>query len=179
MSSNVENGTYTAKAKQWDHGRTKGSQTSEPKDQVAVQFEITEGPHAGRCLTWYGFFTEKTMVRTLEALRYCGWTSDDVVSLEGMGNLLVSIVVENEQQVGGKNDGTWYPKVRWVNQLGGGGPIKLDQPMDMAAKRMFAAKMKMHAKQVPVVKGGYAAHAEAPKDRAPTTREPGSDDEPF
>lgn len=171
--SDIPNGTYTAVAKQWDHGMTKDG----TKEQIVVQFEIAEGEQLGKRLTWYGYFTEKTTTRTIEALRFCGWKSDDIVTLEGMGSLLVSIVVEAEQQVGGKSDGVWYPKVRWVNQLGGG-PIKLERPMDMAQKRMFAAKMKMHAKQVPVVKGGYAAHAEAPKDRATTTREPGEDDEP-
>lgn len=143
-------GTYTAKAMQWDLGENKDGS---PK--LAVQFEITEGEYEGVCITWYGYFTEKAQARTLESLRYCGWSSDDIVTMDGMGDYLVQIVVEHEVANEGKSAGTTFAKVRWVNRLGGGGPIKLEKPMDMAQKRMFAAKMRMHAKQVPVMKGGY------------------------
>jgi hypothetical protein len=171
---NIEDGTYTAVARQWEFGLTKGG-----ADQVAVQFEIVEGPYKGYTLTWYGYFTDKTTKRTMESLRYCGWRSDDISTLEGMGSLLVQIVVAQEEQTEGKNAGKTYPKVRWVNQLGGGGPIKLEKPMDAGQKKMFAARMRMHAKQVPVVKGGYAAPTESPS-RADTETPSGTEDDiPF
>ncbi len=151
----IPNGNYTAKAMQWDLGSTKDG-----KEQIAVQFEITEGEFAGHCLTWYGYFTEKTTARTLESLRYCGWSNDDISQMEGMGDYLVQIVVEAEMYEGKMRD-----RIRWVNRLGGGGPIKLEKPMDMGQKRMFAAKMRMHAKQAPVMKGGYKVERAAETER--------------
>ena len=166
----IPDGNYTAVARNWELGLTKGG-----KDQIAVQFEITEGPHAGVALTWYGYFTDGTTKRTLESLRHCGWSSDDISTLEGMGTLLVQLVVETEIQTEGKNAGKEHSKVRWVNRLGGGGPIKLDHPMDVGQRRMFAAKMKLHAKGVAVQKGGYTA----PTERAVTKTDNDDDDIPF
>lgn len=158
----IEKGTYTARAVQWDWGTTKDG-----KEQVAVQMEIVEGQFQGWCITWYGYFTDKTKQRTIESLKYMGWRGDDIMTMTGMGDLLCQIVVDHEQQTEGKRAGEWVAKVRWVNRLGGGGPIKLDRPMDMAAKRMFAAKLKMHARQVPDVVGGCKV-----ENRAPTQKEP-------
>jgi hypothetical protein len=143
----IEEGTYTAHAVQWDWGFA----GTDKKRQIAVQFEILEGPYAGYTITWFGFFTEKTMQRTIESLRYCGWQDDDIIKMEGMGTLQVQIVVGHEEW-----EGKPRAKVRWVNRLGGG-TIKLESPMDMAQKRLFAAEMRMHAKQVPPIKGGIAA----------------------
>lgn len=148
----IEPGKYTAVAREWELGLTK-----EGGDQIAVKFELTEGEYAGQCLVWYGFFTEKTRVRSLESLRACGWKGDDIAALTGMGDLQVQLVVEHEVQTQGKREGETFAKVRWVNRLGGGGPIKLDRPMDARAKQTFAARMRMHAAQVKPVNGGYPA----------------------
>lgn len=154
----IPEGKYNAHAIQWDFGYAGKDNTR----QVCVQFEILEGDFAGQCFNWYGFFTEKTKERTIQSLRYCGWKNDDIMNMEGMGTLIVQLDIAHEEQKEGKNQGKTFPKVRWVNRLGGGGPIKLEKPMDMAQKRMFAAEMKMLAKSIAPMKGGY------PVDRAKT-----------
>jgi len=169
----IAEGKHNAKAVQWEWGLTKDG-----KDQMAVQFEIVEGEAAGTRLTWYGYFTDKSQERTLQALRYCGWKNDDIVNMEGMGDLLVQIVVGYEEQTVGKNAGKIVAKVQWVNQLGGGGPIKLDRPMDANQKRMFAARMKLFAKMVPPVQGGYPV-ANRAKTEEGGAADAKAEDEPF
>lgn len=167
----IQAGTYIAHATQWELGLTK-----EGREQICVQFEILEGDYAGYTLNWFGYFTDKTTERTIQSLRYCGWKGDDLQNLDadGMGTLQVQIVVEMEEATEGKSAGKTFPKVRWVNRLGGGGPIKLERPMDTNQKRMFAARMKLHAKAVPVMTGGYPV-----SDRAKTETPRDPDDPPF
>jgi len=129
-------GNYTAKATgSFDFGTS-----ARGTEQVAVEVEILDGEEAGRFMTWFGYFSEKTSERTVEALRLLGWQGDDITKLEGLGSRRVSIVVEHEDY-----DGKTNAKIQWVNRLGGLG-VKLKTPMDDKAKRVFAAKMKGLAK---------------------------------
>lgn len=169
----IPEGKYVAKAVQWDFGYTRGKEGEAPKEQIAVQFEVAEGEYQGHTLTWYGFFTEKAQQRTIESLRYAGWSSDDIMEMSGMGDVLCQVVVEHETQTEGKGAGEVRARIRWVNQLGG--PIKLERPMDMAQKRMFAARVKLLAKLAPPMKGGVAV-----TDRAKTEpNHAGKTDDPF
>jgi hypothetical protein len=155
-------GSHTAVARQWNWGLTeKGNQ------QVAVEFEILDGPDAGKRITWFGYFSEKARKRTLESLRYCGWKNDDIMDMLGMGDLQVVIVIGYEEY-----ENRTRAKVQWINQPSRG--VTMERPMDMASKRMFAAELKLHARQVPVVTGPAAP------DRAKTepTHE-AETDEPF
>lgn len=104
-------------------------------EQMAVRFLITEGEFKGRYITWFGFFTDKTTDRTLEALRYCGWHTDDLTNLDGITDNDVDLVIEDEQA----EDGEWRSRVRWVNQPGG---RALKSRMDEGSKVAFAARMK-------------------------------------
>ena len=38
-------------------------------------------PDVGNSITYFGFFTDKTMKRTIESLRYIGWEGDDLAEL--------------------------------------------------------------------------------------------------
>jgi hypothetical protein len=134
-------GTYTAKATgSFDFGTA-----AQGTEQVAVEVEILEGEQAGRFMTWFGFFTDKTSERTVESLRLLGWQSDDISRLEGLGSRRVAIVVEHETY-----QGKTSAKIQWINRLGGLG-VKLKAPMDDAAKRKFAARMKSFAKAQPAL----------------------------
>jgi Fe-S cluster assembly iron-binding protein IscA len=114
----IRPGNHVAAARSWQFGKTaKGG------EQIAVLFEILEGPDAGNSVTWFGYFTEKTVDRTIEALRYCGMEGDDLSAIRELPNK-VQIVVEHETY-----EGKTRAKVAWVNQLGGGA-IKLNNPMD-------------------------------------------------
>jgi len=121
-------------------------ETSTGKEQIVVTFEVTQ-PEAfvGRRINWYGYFTEKTADRTLESLRYCGWTGNDLSVFEfssqvnpasqGFGSQEVVIVVEHEPD----QNGTPRARVRWVNQAGGGG---VKQKLDTGKAKALAARMK-------------------------------------
>lgn len=137
--------------------------------QVLVQFEILEGPHAGHLLPWFGFFSEKSHERTLEALRLCGFKGDDLMAaLDQPMDQEVSITVEHESY-----DGKVHARVAWVNAPGAGG-VTLAKPMDPDQFRQFAAQMKGKLSKVPAVDGKKAKRAGATPNGA--GREPGSDD---
>jgi hypothetical protein len=85
---------------------------------VAVLFEDPEG---GR-ITWYGYLTDAALERTIASLRILGWdpTKHDgrIDSLHNSGLLVdaeAEVVVEMETY-----NGETRPKVKWVNEVGGG-----------------------------------------------------------
>jgi hypothetical protein len=125
---NIENGTYRARAVFGQLG-----ETSTGKEQVAVEFELLDLEGQPR-ITWFGYFTEKTEQRTIEALRRCGWMGLDLTDLRGLDSNEVSIVVEAEEY-----NGTWTPRVKWVNAPGG---MALKAPLMGAKASAFAARMK-------------------------------------
>lgn len=137
-------------------------ETKDGSPQVAVQFAILDGPHAGRRCTWFGFFTEKSIKRTIESLRFCGFKGDDLAKLPFQPiSQEVSITVEHNEW-----DGKTSARVAWVNAPGGGG-VKLEKPMSKDQLRLFGAKLKGHVKQVAEVSGS-AAEAPQPSSRAAT-----------
>lgn len=157
-----------AVAREWAFGKSKEKGT----DYISVAFEILEPEEErGAPVPWNGYFTDKTAKRTLEALRYCGWKGDDLTSLDGMGTQEVALVVELEDY-----DGKQYPKVAWVNRLGGAG-VRIEKPMDDREKKQLAARMKSLARSLPEVKG--PASEPLPSTPAVREREPGEDDEPL
>ncbi len=128
-------------------GETKGG-----KPQVVVTFAILDGPHAGRRVVWFGYFTPDTIKRTIESLRYCGFKGDELAALLTQKiNQEVSITVGHNEW-----EGKVTARVDWVNAAGGGG-IKLDKPMATDALRLFSSKMKMHVKGVAEVSAPPAA----------------------
>lgn len=152
-------GTFKAVAREWHLGV---SQTG--KEHVAVLFEIIDGEHAGKKLTWRGFFTENTTERTLDSLRYCGWSCDNLAALTGMGSADVDIVVEEEMYEGKLRD-----KVQWVNKPAS---LSMKGAMDPAAAAAFAAKMRGAALRHKQKNGGAVAAPAAA--RPPAQQRPAS-----
>lgn len=128
----MEIGTWKAKAKAGALGMT-----STNKEQVAVEFEVTEGPNIGKRMTWFGFFTDNTTERTFESLRAAGWKGQDLSDLSDLSAAdvpEVSLVLENDTY-----EGKTSVKIRWVNRLGG---IPLKSQLDPNAAKAFAARMR-------------------------------------
>lgn len=122
-------GLYQAKAQWWELG-----ETASGKEQICVLFSLmSPAEYLGRTIAWYGFFTEKTLERTIESMRACGWTGIDLDNLAGMDANEVSIVVEHETY-----EGVTSARVRWVNAPGGG----LKNVMDPVKKKSFAQQMR-------------------------------------
>jgi hypothetical protein len=130
----LEEGTYRGRA-----SRAKLGKTSTGKEQVAVEFTFVDPP--GRRMTWFGFFTEATFDRTIEALRYCGWTGTDLADFAAADGLLppgmdqeVELVVEHDEYKGKVS-----AKIAWVNS---GGGLALKDALSADQARSFAARMK-------------------------------------
>src|SRR5579872_2986178 len=106
-------------------------------EQVALTFEIVEaGDFEGQTITWFGFFTEATAERTVEALRTCGWEGDDLSNLAGVDRNEVVLVVAHEQY-----NGKQVARVKWINRLGAG-RIELKRPMSEAQKLVLSKRLK-------------------------------------
>lgn len=127
-------GAFKAYAKEWQLGVSESG-----KEFVAVLFEVSDGEHAGKRFSWRGFFTEKTTDRTLDSLRYCGWSCDNIAALTGMGSAEVDIVVEPEVY-----EGKTYSRVKWVNKPSS---LSLKGAMNEGQAAAFAAKMRGLAMQ--------------------------------
>lgn len=97
-------------------------------EQIAVTFQIVDedadgkrGALHGSRRVWYGFFTDNTTDRTLESLRHCGWSSDELSDIANLDEdacrrllpKVVKLVLENETY-----NGRTVEKVRWVNAIG-------------------------------------------------------------
>jgi hypothetical protein len=102
------------------------------KEQIAVLLEVSDGEKKGETITWYGYFTEQTVDRTIESLETLGWTGDDISKLDGVNRNEVQIVVEEEE-------GRAHPRVKWINRLGG---LAMKVAMSTNQATSFAQRMK-------------------------------------
>lgn len=130
------------------------AETSKGDPQVAIAFDL---PEVETSLTYFGFFTEKTERRTIETLRYCGWTGNDITDLSSVGSdpsVRVELVVEVDEY-----NGETRNKIAWVNRPGG---IALTKPLDVAKKAQLKARLAGLVVDVTKSTGANAAfHASA------------------
>jgi hypothetical protein len=155
----IEPGTYEARPTAAALGQTKGD-----KPCVGVEFELID---TGARISWYGYFTDKTTNRTIESLRFCGWSGSDLDNLSEIGtkeNLTVQVVVEVEEY-----EGKQIPKVQWVNR---GGGLRLSNPMDVGQAKAFAASMRGAVMAYDQAKGGQPAKQSPPATNAKTSERP-------
>lgn len=125
-------GKYRARAIEWsqvtEHAKT-------GTEEIRVLFQVTdEGEFNGHHITWRGYFSEQTAERTIESLRYLGWSGDDVTNIQGLDANEVQIVVEHEEY-----QGKTQVKIAWVNRLAS---VYVGQPMSDAKKMAFKDRMK-------------------------------------
>ncbi len=122
-------------------------QNKTPAMQVVFQL-IDEGPHQGDTIRWDGWLTEKTQDRTIESLGHCGWTGDDLsvfakdgAPMHGMDLNDVELVIEVESYEK-EGETKQANKVAWVNRVGGGRGLNVENAMPEAEALAFATKMK-------------------------------------
>lgn len=131
MNDILDKGFYRARAVEHQFGFADTG-----TEQVAVTFEIrTEGRWKEYRITWFGYFTEATVRRTLESLRTCGWEGDDVTDLSGLDRNEVEIEVVHEPY-----KGELRPKVKWVNRVSG--VFRVKHPMTAEQKRALSARVR-------------------------------------
>jgi len=143
--------------------------SSNGKEQVGVDFQILEGEHEGEHITWWGYFTEATVDKTVEALRTCGWEGDDLCDLTGIEKNHVDLVVQAKEftnpKTGEVRDGV---EVRWINRAGG---MQMRDKMDQGQAAAFAAKMRGRVVALRSGNGRAPAPAAKPQPKFPTNPE--------
>lgn len=126
----IPEGTYPARAT----GEYEFGISNNGTDQIGVAFRIASGEHAGRVLTWFGYFnSEDNAKRAIKSLRACGWQGDDLASLDGIDSQEVNIVVEIAE-----HEGQVRNKIAWVNGAG----VAMKNAMDERQKKALAARMR-------------------------------------
>lgn len=156
-------------------------------EQIGILWRVTEGTESDTCVQWRGYFTESTTARTIESLRYAGWTGNDLsafieadeIELQSLLPDEVEIVVEAKEGIDefGKPNGKFYPEVRWVNRLGSG-TVSMKNKMDSNSARAFAERMRGACCAIPVSAGAKqkkpaASSAVRPaQQRPPASRAP-------
>lgn len=155
----IEDGRHTAKAIEWKLGIT-----GTGKEQIGVLFQLQDG----QTLTWYGYFTEQTVERTLESLEHMGWDGSDITNPKGLDSNEVSLVVESEAS---PSDGKMYPRVKWVNKIGGG--LAMKEELSGGALQSFKQRM-----QGAVMARRQKRGAPQQSQQRRSMRQPGDDDIP-
>ena len=102
------------------------------QEVIKVMFSL-HGARAGVSREWTGFLNNESVERTLESMRYCGWTGDSFVDMTGMGSAVVELVLETREY-----NGKQYEQVRFVNRAPG---LRLKAPMGADAVAAFSARM--------------------------------------
>ena len=162
MAELIQAGTYRARAIEGALG-----ETSTGKEQVAVRFQLLDFEQT---ITWYGYFTDKTLEGTFRALRTAGWKGQDLSDLSDLAGETpeVHLVVEHEAYKNPQTgQTTTTAKVRWVNSTGGIG-LKAQLPEDKA--KAFAAKMRGALVAFDRASGAPAKPAPAPTSRPAAAR---------
>lgn len=143
---------------------------------VAVLFEDANGDR----ITWYGYLTDAALEGTMKALGVLGWDpmkfDGRVDSLNGTDLLRgqeAEIVVEMEEW-----NGEPRPKVKWVNEPGGGG---LGDGMSQDEASSFAADLRQRILSAPKPKVSAAPGHARPRPSAavPAGVDDDLDDLPF
>jgi len=171
-----------------------GPKTTNSPFQACLCFEILSGPYAGQQLSAWLYFGEKSYQRSLDALRACGFSGDDIDKFSNQRpENEVSIVVEHEVDDKGKT----RAKVKWVNKPGTGNGFVFKERLPANDLRSFSARLKGKLKATPAYEGkkaerqpatapaeseevgGWSGQDQGDPDPTAGTREPGADDLPF
>lgn len=114
--SKVANGTYSAvvvpvtvdgveKYAQLGLSKRKGTK------QILMMLKLTSGEFKGVALPWFGYFSEDSAERTVQALRLCGFTGQDIFDVETQKMTeQVQVTVENETF-----EGKTQSRIAWIN----------------------------------------------------------------
>lgn len=134
MSNRIAAGNYRGRAIK---GSEQYGQTKNGNDQIVIDLDLLD---IGEKVSTFLVFTDKAAQFSLDRLRACGWTGDDLSKLDGIDANEVDVEVKYEMYQGQEK-----MKVQIVT---GGGAVKLKDQLDDKGKKAFAAKYKDLAKSV-------------------------------
>jgi hypothetical protein len=136
----IPTGTYPAKPTRVNEEgpfARLGVSKQKKSNQILIWFEITDGPYKGSKLPWFGYFTEDSAERTIDSLRLCGFTGQDIYDIENQ-TLDGSVLVQVENTVyKGRNQ----CRIAWVNDPSWTGDIEIE-PMDDKGKKNLNSVLK-------------------------------------
>lgn len=156
MSSFVQDGKYSAKATgEVVLGKSKEKGTP----FIEFYFQVTSGELAGQKVRYTGYFTDNTAERTIDSLRVCGWTGDDLSvfrngRLNGLDAKEVEIVTQLEEFTNDKGEKKMAARVAWVN---GGAYINTQARMNEDDALSFGARFNHLLSRKPSTGGGSPA----------------------
>jgi hypothetical protein len=106
--------------------------------QIEIHFRIAEGDYTGRTRTWFGFFSEKALERTLDSLVNIGFEGNNLNEFPLQRPTgLVPIVIKHEKD----REGEMRDRIAFINRPGGGG-VLTGNVMNPQDSLTFAAQMR-------------------------------------
>ena len=166
---------YRAKAKSWALGE---ASTGTP--QIGIEFEVQEGDHIGERISGYFFLSDNAADYTLEKMRTCGWTGNDISEeLVGLDANMVELVVEPEDSLPDPQTGEVKTRLRikFVNKAGG---LAMKTTLTTDKAKVLAAKMKARLAAIDAKSKREGNGAASPPPSGPPPGHPAAvDDIPF
>lgn len=112
---------------------------------IECMFKIIGGENEGGEVKWTSYLSEKAAERTIEALQTCGWKGENLGEfadgeLHGLDANEVEIVVELEEYETEEGEKRVWPRVQWVNGLGG--CVQVQNAMSKEKADAFGEKMR-------------------------------------
>lgn len=132
-------------------------------EQVAVQFRFMEGADEGSTITEYLALSDAALPYTVEKLRTCGWTGDDISVLDMLVGTRVRLKVVHEDY-----QGKTRARVRFIN------PWRELKRLAAEETQGIAARLRSKIAAIDAAAGNGAA----PVPPA-ATKNPAEDDIPF
>lgn len=135
----IDPGKYLARAREGCISRT-----STGIDYVNIVFDLETGTGMKMSLEWAGWFGDDPVKnkRTIECLRICGWTGNDLSDLTGITDNQVLLVVEDKER-----GGRCYSTIRFINSPSAGPGRNAMLPADI---KQLSMRMRTLCEEVPV-----------------------------
>lgn len=143
-------GNYKARA---DKSSVRFGAAQSGNEQVAVTFDILDAKADGyqQRITWIGTLAAGALDITLDGLMASGWTGDNLMTLDGVGDVECSLKVKHEDD----QSGVPRARVAFVNRAGGA--FKFKTELDANAVASLSDRLAgpiMAARQRAAGKGG-------------------------
>lgn len=120
------------------------TQTKNGKNQIAINFQLKEGPEEGKSITFFGGLEGKGVKFSLGALENCGWDAKKQPDFSQPFEYqeVVVVIEDDEYTKAGPNgdEKVQTSRVKYVNKVGGGMDLK-ERAIPAAEAKSLAASL--------------------------------------